>query len=397
MKENHSEILYPINLSPDQILEFRRLLLDWYDANKRDLPWRSTKDPYKIWVSEIMLQQTQVDTVIPYYENFITHLPTVQDLARASEDLLMSLWQGLGYYSRVRNMQTAAKQVMEDWSGQMPDTLEGLLTLKGIGPYTAGAIASMAFDRVEPAIDGNLMRVFSRLFEVEEDISKAKSKKIFQSIGYQLIDPQRPGDFNQALMDLGATIMTPTNYQPSNNPLASFDQSAKNGTSHLYPVKKSKTKVSEHFGLAYLISNPEGEWLMRRHQEGELLRGLWHFPLIERDIVLESASPKELIEAASEWYNKESKLLLEESPLELDSSYLGEQSWDQLDKRFPPVKHVFSHRIWHLQIIPTKLKSNKYQIENQEDLKWISPDQITNLPHSTLQEKLFSLVKRDDR
>ncbi|MGO1492200.1 MAG: A/G-specific adenine glycosylase, partial [Ruoffia tabacinasalis] len=158
---------YPINWDEKKIKAFQTQLLDWYDANKRDLPWRQTKNPYYIWVSEIMLQQTQVNTVIPYYERFIKELPTIKDLAEVEESELMGLWQGLGYYSRVRNMQFAAQQVMADFNGEMPNTLEGLLSLKGIGPYTAGAIGSIAFNLPEPALDGNLMRIVARLFEID--------------------------------------------------------------------------------------------------------------------------------------------------------------------------------------------------------------------------------------
>ena len=184
--------LYPLDWSPDKIQEFKETVLKWYDATKRDLPWRNTNDPYRIWVSEIMLQQTQVVTVIPYYERFIETLPTIQALAAAEEAVLLGLWQGLGYYSRVRNMQVAAQQVVENFNGAMPETMKELLTLKGIGPYTAAAIGSIAFGLVEPAIDGNLMRVTARLFELDADITQAKSRKLFAAILYQLIDQKRP-------------------------------------------------------------------------------------------------------------------------------------------------------------------------------------------------------------
>ena len=188
----------------EKIASFRRTLLDWYDREKRDLPWRRTKNPYYIWVSEIMLQQTQVQTVIPYYERFLNWFPTVKDLAEAPEEKLLKAWEGLGYYSRVRNMQKAAKQIMDDFDGRFPDTYDNIAKLKGIGPYTAGAISSIAFDLPEPAVDGNVMRVMARLFEVNYDIGDPKNRKIFQAIMEILIDPDRPGDFNQALMDLGS-------------------------------------------------------------------------------------------------------------------------------------------------------------------------------------------------
>lgn len=190
----------------DKIDSFRKTLLAWYDREKRDLPWRHTKNPYPIWISEIMLQQTQVATVIPYYERFLEWFPTIADLANADEERLLKAWEGLGYYSRVRNMQIAAQQILTDFDGHFPETYAEIAQLKGIGPYTAGAIASIAFDLVEPAVDGNVMRVMARLFEVNYDIGDPKNRKIFQAICEVLIDPKRPGDFNQALMDLGADI-----------------------------------------------------------------------------------------------------------------------------------------------------------------------------------------------
>lgn len=206
----------------DKIASFRKTLLAWYDQEKRDLPWRRTKDPYRIWVSEIMLQQTQVATVIPYYERFLDWFPSIQDLAQAAEEQLLKAWEGLGYYSRVRNMQTAARQVMEKHGGHFPNTYEDIAALKGIGPYTAGAIASIAFDLPEPAVDGNVMRVMARLFEVDYDIGAPKNRKIFQAITKILIDPKRPGDFNQALMDLGTDIEAAKNPRPEENPVRSF-------------------------------------------------------------------------------------------------------------------------------------------------------------------------------
>lgn len=387
--------LYPIDWSPDKIQEFKQTLLSWYDATKRDLPWRNTNDPYKIWVSEIMLQQTQVITVIPYYERFIETLPTIQDLAQADEDVLLSLWQGLGYYSRVRNMQVAAKQVMENFHGEMPRTMKELLTLKGIGPYTAAAIGSIAFGLVEPAIDGNLMRVTARLFELEADIAQVKSRKLFAAILYQLIDSNRPGDFNQALMDLGATIMTPANLTPEANPLKAFDQSYQNGTAHLYPVKKKKTKATQHQLLAYIVQNSQGDWLVRKHEEGELLTGLWHFPMIEQTLVMEAASAEELVEPFKDWWSEqldatdvEKTIDLEETGFAINQQLMpfGDVEGTTL---LPIVKHVFSHRIWDLQLVPIIMTGIETLPFDSELMRWQKPKEIRDLPVSTLQQKLL--------
>lgn len=400
--------LYPINWTQERILAFRKTLMTWYDATKRELPWRGSKNPYKIWVSEIMAQQTQLVTVIPYYERFIEELPTIQSLAEAPEETILSLWQGLGYYSRARNMQAAAQQVMNEYGGQMPETMKGLMSLKGIGPYTAAAIGSIVYDLVEPAIDGNLMRVTARMFELEADISQPKSRKLFAAILYQLIDPERPGDFNQALMDLGATIMTPANLTPELNPIKAFDLSYANQTAHLYPVKKKKTKVTKHQLVAYMIENEKGEWLMRKHDATELLTGLWHFPIIEQSMVMESATESELIEPFDDWYREQLERLEIESPEEIISErqfILHEDYWTygpqpELQRELKEVKHIFSHRIWQVQVLPIKWQSSDKQPAadlalKDEDFQWIAPQAISQIPLSTLQQKLIHAAKGD--
>lgn len=400
--------LYPIDWSQERILAFRQTLMNWYDATKRELPWRGSRNPYKIWVSEIMAQQTQLVTVIPYYERFIEELPTIQSLAEAPEETILTLWQGLGYYSRARNMQTAAQQVMSEYGGQMPDTMKGLMSLKGIGPYTAAAIGSIVYDLVEPAIDGNLMRVIARMFELEADISQPKSRKIFAAILYQLIDPTRPGDFNQALMDLGATIMTPANLTPELNPIKDFDLSYANQSAHLYPVKKKKTKVSKHQLIAYVIENEKGEWLMRKHGETELLTGLWHFPIIEQSMVMESVTESELIEPFDDWYQKQLEQLEITLPDDLTSErqfVLHEDYWTYspqpaLQRELKEVKHIFSHRVWHVQVLPVKWKPSQHQLYvnlavKNDVFQWIAPQKIQQIPLSTLQQKLIHAVKGD--
>lgn len=179
--------------SKNQIKEFQQDLLSWYDDNKKPLPWRKTTEPYKIWISEIMSQQTQVETVMPYYERFMKKYPTIETLAQADDAELLKLWEGLGYYSRARNLKIAAQEVVDKYNGKFPDNLADILSLKGIGPYTAAAIASISFGLAEPAIDGNLMRVTSRLFELDCDISKSSSRKIFDGYLRKLISKKRPG------------------------------------------------------------------------------------------------------------------------------------------------------------------------------------------------------------
>ena len=188
---------------------FAAELLNWYDANKRDLPWRRDRDPYRIWVSEVMLQQTRVDTVIPYYERFMERFPTVRHLAEAPEEEVLKCWEGLGYYSRARNLQAGARQVVELYGGVVPDDKAAISSLKGIGPYTAGAILSIAYNKPEPAVDGNVMRVMSRYFLLEDDIAKPSARTKIERLAASIIPEGRAGDFNQAVMELGALVCTP--------------------------------------------------------------------------------------------------------------------------------------------------------------------------------------------
>ena len=186
-----------------------QLLLEWYDKNKRTLPWRDKNNAYYTWVSEIMLQQTRVEAVKPYFRRFIQELPDVASLAAAPEDRIVKLWEGLGYYSRVRNMQKAAIQVMEEYNGKIPEDFETLLSLKGIGRYTAGAISSIAYGHKVPAVDGNVLRVYSRLTESREDIMKQSVRKSVENQLKEIMPEDRPGDFNQAMMEIGAVVCVP--------------------------------------------------------------------------------------------------------------------------------------------------------------------------------------------
>ena len=201
-------------------------LLDWYDKNKRDLAWRRTTDPYRIWVSEIMLQQTKVDTVGPYFERFISRFPSIGHLAEAERDAVLKLWEGLGYYSRARNLHAAAGEVLDRFSGTVPNNWEDMLSLKGVGPYVAGAVLSIAYGVPVPAVDGNVRRVYSRLFAYEETIDDSKARKWMEEKAASLVHLKRPGDYNQAVMELGAMICSPRSRIA---PAARFPGNAKRG------------------------------------------------------------------------------------------------------------------------------------------------------------------------
>lgn len=367
--------------SEEKIQRFRDTLLQWYDENKRDLPWRQTSDPYSIWVSEIMLQQTQVDTVIPYYERFLKTLPTVESLAYAPEEILLKLWEGLGYYSRVRNMKVAANQIMEEFNGVFPTDHKDVLTLKGIGPYTAGAVTSIAFNQPQPAVDGNVMRVLSRLFEIDLDISKASTRKVFEEMIRQLIDPERPGDFNQALMDLGATVCTPKNYSPENSPVKEFNASYINETWENYPVKKKKAKAKEQTYITVVVKNDENDHLFERRSKKGVLAGMLTPIMIDRD---------EFKETQWKLFEKEASALIfskEEIEEILKKKYGLIVSLKEQPKG--TITHVFSHLKWNMIVIEADLIEDN---STSSDLKWIHSDRFDEEMFPMPTQKVNRLV-----
>jgi A/G-specific adenine glycosylase len=252
-------------------------LLKWYRQHGRTLPWRDHPDAYAVWVSEIMLQQTRVETVIPYFEKWMNLFPDVSTLANASEQDVLNAWEGLGYYSRARNLHQAAKIVASKFNGQLPRDLTELRSLPGIGRYTVGAIASMAFGMDEPTLDGNLRRVFSRLFDVSEFADSPVGEKILRDLAAQNLPKGKAGDYNQALMDLGATICLPKNPRCLLCPLMEICESRKNGTQDLRPVLKAK-KTSPQYIHAAAVIIQRGRVLLAQRPSDGLLGGMWEFP-----------------------------------------------------------------------------------------------------------------------
>ena len=262
----------------EKIVSIVRPLLTWYDKNKRDLPWRGTSDPYKVWVSEIMLQQTRVAAVLPYYRAWMEALPTVEALAAVEDARLMKLWQGLGYYSRARNLKKAAQIIVDEQGGHFPGNYKALLALPGIGPYTAGAIASIAFGQRVPAVDGNVLRVASRIAAIREDILDPKVRGNFHELMSSAVPPDRPGEFNQALMDLGATVCLPSSPPLCENcPLAEQCEANRLNIQSELPVRKKKAPRRIEDLTVFILQREDRVALRRRPQEG-LLAGLWEFP-----------------------------------------------------------------------------------------------------------------------
>lgn len=295
-------------------------LLAWYDENKRTLPWRGTADPYQVWVSEIMLQQTRVAAVIPYYRRWMEELPDVTALAAADGERLMKLWQGLGYYSRARNMQKAAKMIVADYGGRFPERLPELLKLPGIGDYTAGAIASIAFGQPVPAVDGNVLRVAARAADIREDIMDAGVRKMFRSRMERAMSQERPGEYNQALMDLGAGVCLPNGAPECGRcPLKGLCEAERQGLQEILPVrsKKAKRRVEK---LTVFLLLKDGRAALRKRPDQGLLAGLWEFPHVPG--ALEEDDAAQVLEewglAPSEWRKK------------------------------IPAKHIFTHVEWQM-------------------------------------------------
>ena len=303
------------------------LLLEWYDAVKRDLPWRRTRDPYRIWLSEIMLQQTRVETVKGYYARFLERCPTVEALASAPEETVLKLWEGLGYYSRARNLQKAARTIMTEHSGVFPNDYDSILKLSGIGPYTAGAIASIAFGEAVPAVDGNVYRVASRFFGVREDVGIPSVQKQIRQLVEQSIPADRPGDYNQALMELGATLCSPQRPDCGSCPWRDLCDACREGDQDSLPVHEKK-QAPKAVDVAVCLLTHENRVLVLPRQE-RMLKGLYVFWLTE-----EETQPGRVAE------------LLREDGLNAQfAGHLGQ------------AKHVFTHRIWKMELLHFTLQS----------------------------------------
>lgn len=330
----------------DRLGEVTAPLLYWYAQNKRVLPWREDKEPYHIWISEIMLQQTRVEAVKGYYNRFLERLPHVRDLAEVTEDELMKLWQGLGYYNRARNLKKAAEMIERECHGRFPEEYEELLRLPGIGEYTAGAIASIAFGKPEPAADGNVYRIYTRLFADDSDITQEKVKKRIREEIKEAVPEKCPGEYNQAWMDLGAVICLP-NGAPlcMECPVSKWCLAQERGDMTVFPVKSPKKKRKIQDRTVFLLEY-QGKYLIQQRPKKGLLAGLWEFPAQEGRI-----SPEQITSFLEKWN-------VDADEVEL----LGSG------------KHIFSHVEWHMLGYMVHLKELPQEL--QEGMVLSSVEQI---------------------
>jgi len=345
-------------------------LLRWFEECGRDLPWRRSRDPYHIWVSEVMLQQTRVETVIPYYERWLAQFPDLPALASAPEEQVMKAWEGLGYYSRARNLHQAAKEVVARYGGEVPDDPEALAGLKGVGEYTAGAILSIAFNRPVPAVDGNVLRVMARLCAIADDIALPATRRRIAALVQGLIPEGRASDFNQALMDLGAGICTPRNPRCLLCPLRVHCAAFKEGRVGELPMK-GKARAPRPVQRAAAVIQFDGRLLLRRRPPGGLLAGLWEFPGCE---VRAGVSPEQALRSS----------IWESCGVEVvGGEHLGD------------VTHAFSHLVWHLRCYRAELAPGQ-KVRETADLRWVAPAEIADYPLPAVQHKLLAALQASE-
>jgi len=356
-----------VMVSKDRIRRLRRVLIGWFAANRRDMPWRRTRDPYAVWVSEVMLQQTQVETVIPYYERFMRRFPTVGALAAARLDTVLKCWEGLGYYGRARNLHRAAGMVVAQLGGEIPGDREALLRLPGIGAYTAGAIASIAFDRPEPIVDGNVMRVLCRLFRVHGDPRSTQTGRRLWEMAAVLVPRRCPGIFNQALMELGALVCRPGEPDCGACPARRLCEGRRHGEQSRLPIRRVRKPIPRYTVVVGIVEK-DGKVLIDRRPEGGLLGGLWEFPGGKR-------RPRESLKAAL------TRELREEMDIEV-----------HVGPRLAVVDHAYSHFAIRLHAYHCKWLSGQPTGQSCTAWKWVRPKDLNRYAFPTANKKVITAL-----
>lgn len=342
---------------------FQTDLISWFYNNKRDLPWRKTKDPYYIWISEIMLQQTKVDTVIRYYENFTKRYPTIFDLARAPEQEVLKQWEGLGYYSRARNLHEAVKEVVSTYDGVVPNDVKKLGDLKGIGPYTKGAIMSIAFGQPEPAVDGNVMRVLARILLIRDNIMDQKTRRRFEKIVREIISKADPSAFNQALMELGALICVPRTPRCHECPVQTHCRAYAKDEEINLPIRITKNRQKVNQYVAVCLFDEMGNIAIEQRPESGLLASMWQFPMFEKSEI----KKRPLVDLFAEKYG-----------LHIE-----------IEQKLGDVEHIFSHLTWHVTVHQSFVQTK--QLEHSQ-LKFVTREQLRDFPISIAHQKVMALL-----
>jgi A/G-specific adenine glycosylase len=345
-----------------------RAILSWYDQEKRILPWRESTNPYRIWVSEIMLQQTQVDTVIPYYERFLEAFPTVFALAAAPLQDVLMVWQNLGYYSRARHLHAAAGLVVTRFGGDIPNTWEGLRALPGIGDYTAGAILSMAFGRAVPAVDGNIRRIMARLFAFRDPVDEGPAQKKLAALTAALVPGDRPGDFNQALMDLGSAICKAKAPQCTLCPLVAHCLAASRALQDVLPLSKKRPAIPHRQGTAAFIRDGKGCILLVQRPATGLLGSLWKLP---GGLVPEAEEPKVTL----------TRIVREELGVEI-----------QVGPLLASADHAYTHFRLTLHAYEARIIQGSLVALACQDRQWVSPADLHTIPLSKVDRMIMHSI-----
>ncbi|GAB4547070.1 MAG: A/G-specific adenine glycosylase [Anaerolineae bacterium] len=356
-------------VSSERLSRLRHKLLGWYDRHRRDLPWRDTPDPYRVWISEVMLQQTQVTTVLPYYERFLRRFPSLADLAAAPLDDVLKAWEGLGYYARARHLHAAARQVMADLGGQLPTSYAALRRLPGFGDYTAGAVASIAFGERVPALDGNVKRVLTRLFAITDDISRGATVRRLRAVAAELVPPERPGDFNQALMELGATLCTPTSPRCRLCPLHTECQGLAQGIHESLPVKAPRHKRPHYDVTAAVIHGDNGQLLIAQRKPEAMLGGLWEFP----------GGKCQPGEALPDCLRRE---IREELGLEIE-----------VGRHLTTIEHGYTHFRISLHVFECHHLAGEPRALDRAAWRWVQVNQLEDYAFPATDQKIIQLLK----
>lgn len=344
-------------------------LLNWYHQHKRRMPWRSNPQPYFVWISEVMLQQTQVDTVIPYFNRFISVLPTIHDLANADQQTVLKLWEGLGYYSRARNLHKAAKMIVTELDGLIPESYRELQRIPGIGPYIAAAITSIAFNHPVPVVDGNVLRVFARFWGLHDDITNMKTRQLIFDKLTPVIQPITPSDFNQAIMEMGALVCKPTQPQCLLCPLQKECRAYRQNLTTTLPIKSRKNPVP-HYNISVGVIWDGEHILIGRRKESQMLGGLWEFP----------GGKQQADESSKQAVARE---ILEETALTVDPI-----------EPYCTVNHAYSHFKITLTAWKCQVKSGKARAKSAEKLEWVSLKELDKYPFPTANKKVIEMVRR---
>lgn len=348
---------------------FTPALLAWYDAHAAQLPWRESADPYRVWLSEIMLQQTQVETVMPYYMRFLVNYPDIFALAAAPLDDILKLWEGLGYYSRARNLHQTAIRIATDYGGKFPETVEGLLQLSGVGRYTAGAIASIAFGQAAPLLDGNVIRVFARLTDLADDVTQNTVQAKLWQLADEWLPLERVGDYNQALMELGRTVCKPRQPLCGECPIQAYCAAFANGTQAERPVKKKKAQTPHYDVAAGIIANDKGQLLIAQRPLEGLLGGLWEFP----------GGKQEIGETLPECLRRE---LREELAIEVEVGEL-----------FVKVRHAFTHFKITLHAFECRYVGGEPQTLGVLAWAWVVPEALDRYSFGKADRQVIAALR----